>query len=272
VGFVTARAQLAVKVLTVRAGAHGGAEDGLDEEAVVGLEGDAVGAAERVGELLGRLGHILAEGDAGELETSAEGQVSMVACLLGCWGVGGASPNQPCQALSGDVGLSLELVPDEILDVVGLEGGREVTLSEFLGTSGQLRLGTHEKGQWALHPYLDVAQHVLLDGGEGDGAEEIWLALLALGRSEETEKGASRVPNMVVRDSAASRNSSVEIALSAPTGTLLKVRFMDCRWVWVAPAGICATAAMVVLCGSSGTWYLGVSWKRSTRGQLGVDG
>lgn len=52
---------------------------------------------------------------------------------------------------------------------------------------------------------------------------------------------------MVVSDSAASRNSSVEMALSAATGTLLKVRFMACRWVWVAPAGICATAAMVVL-------------------------
>lgn len=67
---------------------------------------------------------------------------------------------------------------------------------------------------------------------------------------------------MVVSDSAASRNSSVEMALSAATGTLLKVRFMACRWVWVAPAGICATAAMVVLvlCGSSsGTWYSGVS-------------
>lgn len=65
---------------------------------------------------------------------------------------------------------------------------------------------------------------------------------------------------MVVSDSAASRNSSVEMALSAPTGTLLKVRFMACKWVWVAPAGICATAAMLVLCGSSsGTWYSGVS-------------
>lgn len=36
----------------------------------MGLEGLAVGAAERVGELLGLLGEVLAEGDAGELEAT----------------------------------------------------------------------------------------------------------------------------------------------------------------------------------------------------------
>lgn len=40
-------AQLGVKVLSVRGCAHGGTEDGLDEEGVVGLEGVAVGGAER---------------------------------------------------------------------------------------------------------------------------------------------------------------------------------------------------------------------------------
>ena len=43
------------------------------------------------------------------------------------------SPNQPGQTLGGDVGLGLELVPDEVLDVLGLKRGSEVALSEFLG-------------------------------------------------------------------------------------------------------------------------------------------
>ncbi len=58
------RAELAVEVFPVGAGAHGSAEDGLDQRSsVVGLEGEAVGVAERVGELLGRLGNVLAERD-----------------------------------------------------------------------------------------------------------------------------------------------------------------------------------------------------------------
>lgn len=39
-------AKLGVEVLAVGGGAHGGTEDGLDEERVVGLEGVAVGGAE----------------------------------------------------------------------------------------------------------------------------------------------------------------------------------------------------------------------------------
>ena len=64
--------KLSVEVLAVGAGAHGSAEDGLDEEAVVGLEGGAVGVAEGVGKLFGALCDILAEGDAGELETTED--------------------------------------------------------------------------------------------------------------------------------------------------------------------------------------------------------
>jgi hypothetical protein len=63
-------AELGVKVLAVGAGTHGGAEDGLDEEAVVRLEGDAVSAAERVGELVVVVGQVLAQGNAGKLEAS----------------------------------------------------------------------------------------------------------------------------------------------------------------------------------------------------------
>ena len=45
--------KLLVKVGAVWGSAHSGAENGLDDERVVGLEGVAVGIAEGVGELLG---------------------------------------------------------------------------------------------------------------------------------------------------------------------------------------------------------------------------
>jgi len=64
-------AELGVEVLAVGAGAHGGAEDGLDHEAVVRLERDAVGAAEGVRQLGRGVGEVLAERDAGELEAAA---------------------------------------------------------------------------------------------------------------------------------------------------------------------------------------------------------
>ena len=63
-------AELAVEVLAVGASAHGGAEDGLDEEAVVRLKGDAVGIAEGLGKLVLVVGQVLAQSNACELEAS----------------------------------------------------------------------------------------------------------------------------------------------------------------------------------------------------------
>jgi hypothetical protein len=63
-------AQLLVKVLAVRGSAHGGAEERLDDEGMVGLEGLAVGAAEGVAELLGWIGEVGAKGLGGEVETA----------------------------------------------------------------------------------------------------------------------------------------------------------------------------------------------------------
>lgn len=65
------RAELDIKVLAVGASAHGGAEDGLHKEAVMGLEGDTVGVAEGVGELGRLLGQVLAESDTGEFKGPA---------------------------------------------------------------------------------------------------------------------------------------------------------------------------------------------------------
>lgn len=64
-------AQLGVKVLPVGGGGHGGGEDGLDDEGVVGLEGVAVGLAEGVGEFRGGLVEVVAEGLGGEVEAAA---------------------------------------------------------------------------------------------------------------------------------------------------------------------------------------------------------
>lgn len=67
--------ELGVEVFSVWAGAHGGAEDGLDDEAVVRLEGGAVGVAEGVCELLGGVGDVGLEAEAGELETTVKEDV-----------------------------------------------------------------------------------------------------------------------------------------------------------------------------------------------------
>jgi hypothetical protein len=53
-------AQVRVEGLAVGCGAHGGGEDGLDHEGVVGLEGVAVGGTEGLGELVGGVGEVAA--------------------------------------------------------------------------------------------------------------------------------------------------------------------------------------------------------------------
>lgn len=63
--------ELSVKVLAVRASAHGSREDGLNQEAVVRLQGDGVGCAEGVRELLVRLGDVLGDTDGSELESTS---------------------------------------------------------------------------------------------------------------------------------------------------------------------------------------------------------
>jgi len=66
-------AQLDVEVLPVRTRGHGGAEDGLDEEGVVRLQGAAVGVAEGDGELLGGGFEVRGEREAGEFEAARGG-------------------------------------------------------------------------------------------------------------------------------------------------------------------------------------------------------
>jgi hypothetical protein len=65
-------AELSVEVLPVWCGAHGGAEQRLDDERVVGLESVAVGIAEGIGELLVGVGDVVAEGLGGEVEAAVK--------------------------------------------------------------------------------------------------------------------------------------------------------------------------------------------------------
>lgn len=64
-----------VEVLAVRASAHGGAEDGLNDKRVVGLEGGAVGAAEGVSKLLLVVLDVGVESKGDELEATAAKRV-----------------------------------------------------------------------------------------------------------------------------------------------------------------------------------------------------
>lgn len=62
--------QLGVEVLAVRSRGHGSAEDGLDQEGVVRLEGTTVGLTEGLRQLLGGVVEVVAEGLGSEVETT----------------------------------------------------------------------------------------------------------------------------------------------------------------------------------------------------------
>ena len=77
------------------------------------------------------------------------------------------------------MGLGLELVPHEVLEGLGLEGGGQLPLADFLLRSRCQPIVAGVGGQGTLDPgavvtHLDIAQHVLLDGSKGNGAEKIW--------------------------------------------------------------------------------------------------
>lgn len=62
--------QFGIKVFPVRRRAHRGAENRLDDEAVVRFERVAVGVAEGVGEFFGLVGEVVAEALGGEVEAA----------------------------------------------------------------------------------------------------------------------------------------------------------------------------------------------------------
>lgn len=109
------------------------------------------------------------------------------------------------------------------------------------------------RGFWSVLPlprmakaHLDIAEHVILDGGEGNRAEDIWFYVSNLAcRLAGIHRRGVAVPKMVVSDSAASRNSEVEMALplAASTGTSLKDRLST--WTIVPPGGNVGAEAMM---------------------------
>lgn len=125
-------AELAVKVLAVRTGTHGGAEDGLDQEAVVGLEGAIVGSAEGGRELLVGGGDIVGETLAGEVETSGGLFVSRQSLLPEDMPTNAFLPDEPEKGIPGLFLLGLLLVVNKVLDSLGLGRGGKETLADFL--------------------------------------------------------------------------------------------------------------------------------------------
>ena len=69
-----------------------------------------------------------------------------------------------------------QLVADQILQCLGVGGGGELTVADFLVFLSVLGSLSPAKPGGV---YLDVASHVRLDGLEGGGTEDIW-PLLAL--------------------------------------------------------------------------------------------
>lgn len=120
-------AQLRVEVLPVGRSAHGGAEERLDDERVVGLEGVAVGITERVGELLVGVGDVVAEGLGGEVEAAEKVTSDLYERQ---WQ--GNVPVKPDKTLGGSVLLLLELVEDEVLESFRECGGSELAVANFL--------------------------------------------------------------------------------------------------------------------------------------------
>ena len=67
-------AQLGVEILPVRRGGHGGAEDGLHHEGVVGLQRAGVGGPEGGRELLGGGLQVRADAEGGEVQAAVCGE------------------------------------------------------------------------------------------------------------------------------------------------------------------------------------------------------
>jgi hypothetical protein len=128
------------------------------------------------------------------------------------------------------VAFCFELVDDEGLECFGVEGDSELAVADFLGLLLRYARLWWE-GQWGKAD-LDIASHVILDRGESHGAEHVCerrTSLLANWTRRYPIWVASEIciPNNVVRDSAASRNSDVAIPLSfsLSTGTSTNDRF-----------------------------------------------
>ena len=69
------------------------------------------------------------------------------------------------------MGLGLQLVPHEVLDILGFERRGQEAFPEFLEPVTSGGGATYCSREVA---YLNVAQHILLDGREGNRAKEVF--------------------------------------------------------------------------------------------------
>lgn len=88
--------------------------------------------------------------------------------------VGKYVPDQPDQTFGCDVLLGLELVEDERLESRRLGGGSLLPLSHFLRGLLDLVMTGWAKEGTAGSTDLDVAEEIILDGVEGDGAKDVY--------------------------------------------------------------------------------------------------
>lgn len=70
------------------------------------------------------------------------------------------------------MGLGLKLIPHEILEVLGLKRRGKETFPEFL-CAWDISRHNREQSGLGVGTHLNIAHHVLLDRGEGNGAEKI---------------------------------------------------------------------------------------------------
>ena len=122
--------------------------------------------------------------------------------------------------------LLLELVEDEVLEGLGESGGSGLAVADFLLGSSLARLHflswtfePQSNGSHGSPSYLDVTAHVVLHRLERRAAEHICRTSQPL----STITIANYSPKSVCKLSAASRNSVVEILLSAAMGTSTKL-------------------------------------------------
>lgn len=109
-------------------------------------------------------------------------------------------PGQPEEALGSSVFLGLDLIADKVLEVHGFGGGGKEAVPDFLDGAAvsDMRIGKakgrhqaprqipwEHEGRATPGAYLDVAEHVGLDGGEGNGAENICFSLSEQSKSND---------------------------------------------------------------------------------------
>lgn len=171
--------KLCEEVLAVGGGGHGSIENGLDQEAVVRLEGVSVRGTERVGQFLGGCADVLAEGLGGEIETTKCRLLLVNAAqrknpkFLAGWRCGAEDlPDKPNETFGSSVLFRLQLVENKSLECFRLGGSCSLAITEFLIKHAIYQPGEfHRRDSESTN--LDIAQNIILDRCESNGTESV---------------------------------------------------------------------------------------------------